>query len=113
MQFIFITAFLVSMNTVYAQTAAPGKPSILETVFPFLVIFVIFFFLVIRPQANKAKKHSGFVANLKKGDKILTTGGILGTIEGVTDKFVDVSIAQDVRIKMLKTQIAGLSKEVE
>lgn len=98
----------------YAQSdVVAAKPSILETILPFLVIFVIFFFLVIRPQAKKAKEHSGFVANLKKGDKILTSSGILGTIEGVTEKFVDVSIAQSVRIKMLKSQIAGLAKEVE
>ncbi len=102
------------INVAYAQAeVASGKPSIIETVFPFLIIFVIFFFLVIRPQAKKSKEHSGFVANLKKGDKILTSSGILGTIEGVTEKFVDVSIAQGVRVKMLKSQISGLSKEVE
>lgn len=102
------------IHMAYAQSeAVAGKPSILETVFPFLIIFVIFFFLVIRPQAKKAKDHSGFVANIKKGDKILTSSGILGTIEGVTEKYVDVSIAQGVRIKMLKSQIAGFAKEVE
>lgn len=102
------------INVAYAQAAnAAAKPSILETIFPFLIIFVIFFFLVIRPQAKKAKEHTGFVANIKKGDKILTASGILGTIEGVTEKFVDVSIAQGVRIKMLKSQIAGFAKEVE
>lgn len=102
------------INMAYAQAdSVASKPSILETVFPFIIIFVIFFFLVIRPQAKKAKEHSGFVANLKKGDKILTTSGILGTIEGVTETFVDVSIAQSVRIKMLKSQVAGFAKEVE
>ncbi len=102
------------INMAYAQAdAVVSKPSIIETVFPFIIIFVIFFFLVIRPQAKKAKEHSGFVANIKKGDKILTTGGILGTIEGVTEKFVDISIAQNVRIKMLKSQVAGFAKEVE
>lgn len=102
------------INVAYAQAGgAAAKPSLLETVFPFLIIFVIFFLLVIRPQAKKAKEHSGFVANLKKGDKILTSGGILGTIEGVTEKFVDVRIADGVRIKMLKSQVAGFAKEVE
>lgn len=94
-----------------ASTAA--QPSILETIFPFLIIFVIFFFLVIRPQAKKAKDHTGFLANLKKGDKILTSSGIYGTIEGLTDKFADVSIANNVRIKILRSQIAGYAKEVE
>jgi preprotein translocase subunit YajC len=104
---------LINMAYAQAEVATAAKPSIIETVFPFIIIFVIFFFLVIRPQAKKSKEHTGFVANLKKGDKILTNSGILGTIEGVTDKFVDVSIAKDVRIKMLKSQVAGFAKEVE
>lgn len=106
------------INVAYAQeaaqtAAATAQPNILETIFPFLIIFVIFYFLIIRPQANKAKEHGGFVQNLKKGDTVLTNSGILGTIEGITEKFVDLSIAEDVRIKMLKSQIAGFAKEVE
>ena len=102
------------INMAYAQAdVAAAKPTLIETAFPFLVMFAVVFFFVIRPQTKKAKEHTGFVANLKKGDKILTSGGILGTIEGVTEKFVDVRIADDVRIKMLKSQVAGFAKEVE
>lgn len=102
------------INVAYAQAeTAVAKPTLIETAFPFLVMFAVVFFFVLRPQAKKAKDHSGFVANLKKGDKILTSSGILGTIEGITEKFVDVRIADDVRIKMLKSQVAGFAKEVE
>ncbi len=104
------------INFAYAQSEAASsvaKPSLLESMFPFLIVFAIFFFLVIRPQTKKSKEHTGFVANLKKGDKILTSSGIYGTVEGITEKFADISIAEDVRIKILKSQVAGYVKEVE
>ena len=106
-----------SVGKVWAQEAAApvsssSQPTLLESLFPFLVIFVIFYFLVIRPQAKKAKNHASFVANLKKGDHVITASGFLGTIEGVTQNFVDVSIAEDVRVKVLRSQIASYTKEV-
>jgi preprotein translocase subunit YajC len=111
--FDLVSVFIAHAHA-QAEAAAPsGQPSIIETMFPFLIIFVIFFFLVIRPQAKKAKEHTGFLANLKKGDKILTSSGIYGTVEGLTDKFADISIADNVRIKVLKSQVAGYVKEVE
>lgn len=97
-----------------AESAAPASPSMLEQFFPFIVIFVIFFFLVIRPQKNRAEKHKNFITNLKRGDSVLTTGGIMGTIEGLTDHFVTLQIANNVKIKVLKSAISsGVSEELE
>lgn len=108
---LWINSALAQEATTAANTAA--QPNILETFFPFILIFVVFYFLVLRPQAKRTRQQSDLIAQLKKGDRILTTGGILGTIEGITEKFVDVRIADDVRIKMLKSQVASLAKEVE
>lgn len=104
------------INTALAQetaAAAANQPAIWETFFPFIIIFVVFYFLVLRPQAKRARQQSQMISQLKKGDRILTSSGILGTIEGVTEKFVDVSISDGVRVKMLKSQISSLAKEVE
>jgi preprotein translocase subunit YajC len=95
----------------YAQEAAAKQPTILESVFPIVAVFLIFYFLIIRPQTRRAKQHQDSLKTLKKGDEVLTSGGILGTIEGITDKWVTLEIAQGVRIKALKSQIAGLAKD--
>jgi preprotein translocase subunit YajC len=89
-----------------AQTAGGGAtPSGFEMFIPFIFIFVIFYFLIIRPQANKQKTHQKFITELKRGEAVVTTSGILGTIEGLTETFVTLEIAPNVRIKILRSQI--------
>ena len=102
------------ISTAWAQTdGAASHPSLIEQLFPFIIIFMIFFFLVIRPQQRRSQTHKGFLANMKRGDSVLTTGGILGTIEGLTDQFVILQIADNVKIRVLKTQIAsGVTDEL-
>lgn len=102
------------ISSAWAQTdAAAAHPSLIEQLFPFIIIFMIFFFLVIRPQQKRSQTHKGFLVNMKRGDSVLTTGGILGTIEGLTDQFVILQIADNVKIRVLKTQIAsGVSDEL-
>jgi preprotein translocase subunit YajC len=96
----------------YAQEAgAAAQPSILETMAPMAIIFAIFFFLIIRPQQKRMKKQQEFVQALKKGDSVLTSSGIFGTIEGLTEKFVTLEIADDVRIRVLRTQISSPANE--
>ncbi len=99
-------------SVAYAQTAAGAKqPSMLESLFPMILIFVVFYFLIILPQRKARKKQQEFLTALKRGDQVITTGGILGKVEGLTEQFVTLEIANDVRIKILKTQIAGQPKE--
>jgi preprotein translocase subunit YajC len=93
------------------EAGAAGKPSIFEQLMPFVFIFIIFYFLLIRPQQRRAKEHQGFLEKLKKGDNVLTSGGVFGTIEGLTDKFVTLEVANGVRIRILKTQIASPMEE--
>jgi len=67
---------------------------------PLILIFVVFYFLLIRPQQKKAKEQQDFLGNLKKGDKVMTGGGIHGTITGLTDTAVTLEIADNTRIKL-------------
>ncbi len=98
-----------------AQEAAPvgtgAKPSLLETFMPFIFVLVIFYFLLIRPQGKRAQAHKMFLSNLKRGDSVLTSSGLLGTIEGLTDRFVTLQIADGVKVRILRSQIAGPMEE--
>lgn len=100
------------VSTAHAQTAAPagGQPSALEMFVPFIFIFVIFYFLIIRPQSKRQKDHQKFLSEIKRGDEVVTTSGILGRIEGISEQFVTVEIADGVKVKMLRTQIATTQK---
>lgn len=91
----------------WAQAAAGAAPSFLEQMVPFIFIFVIFFFLIIRPQQKRQKKQQEFLTALKRGDSVLTSGGIFGTIEGLTDKFVTLEVSEGVRLRVLRSQISG------
>ena len=66
------------------------------------IVFAIFYFILIRPQQKRAKQHKDFLANLKKGDKIITSGGLYGTITGISDDSVTIEIAEKVRVKVDK-----------
>lgn len=95
----------------YAQSAAPQGPSVFDSLMPFVFIIIIFYFLLIRPQQRRASKHMDFLKQMKRGDSVLTASGILGTIEGLTDRFVTLEVADGVRIRILKTQIASPANE--
>jgi preprotein translocase subunit YajC len=77
---------------------------------PLILIFVIFYFFLIRPQQKKVKDHKLMVENLKRGDKVVTSGGIVGTVERVIDnEKVEVNISQNVNVEIMKTTgIQGL-----
>jgi preprotein translocase subunit YajC len=96
----------------WAQDAAtPQTPSTFEQLIPFVAIFAIFYFFIIRPQSKRQKQHVNFLTTLKRGDEVITTGGIYGTVEGLTERFVTLEVADDVKIRILKSQIAGTAAE--
>ncbi|MBK7844252.1 MAG: preprotein translocase subunit YajC [Bdellovibrionales bacterium] len=104
--------FSVFSQIAWAQQAnGASAPNFLEQMIPFVFIFLIFFFLIIRPQQKRHKKQQEFMSSLKRGDSVLTSGGILGTIEGLTEKFVTLEVADGVRLRILKSQISGPSSE--
>ena len=77
---------------------------------PLILIFVIFYFFLIRPQQKKVKEHKAMIETLKRGDKVITSGGIVGTVDRVIDNDkVDVEIAENVKVEIVKaTGIQGL-----
>jgi len=74
---------------------------------PLILIFVVFYFLLIRPQQKQAKLHQQFLADLKKGTKVLTKGGIHGIITSIDDNVVSLEIAKDIVIKISRDAVAG------
>ncbi|HLB25639.1 MAG TPA: preprotein translocase subunit YajC [Nitrospirota bacterium] len=89
--------------------AAGGAPSMFTQLFPLIAIFAIFYFLLIRPQQKKAKEHRHMLDNLKKGDRVVTSGGIHGTIFSLTPEVVTLIIAENVKIKVGRGFIHGLA----
>ena len=82
---------------------------------PLILIFVIFYFFLIRPQQKKVKEHKAMVEGLKRGDKIITTGGIVATVERIIDnEKVEVNISENVNVEIVRTSgIQGLANAVE
>jgi preprotein translocase subunit YajC len=91
----------------------PGPGGGLIQFLPMIFIFVIFYFLLIAPMRKRQKALSQMVDTLKKGDRIVTSGGIYGEIAGVDADTVILKVADNVRIKLAKSAIAGLEKEGE
>jgi preprotein translocase subunit YajC len=90
--------------------AGQGGTSQLMGLLPLVLLFVVFYFLLIRPQQKRAKQQKMFIENLKKGDKVVTSGGLYGTITGITDEAVTLEIADKIRVKVLKGAIANTAK---
>lgn len=93
-----------------ATAATPQQPGIFGMVVPFLAMFAVIYFLMIRPQQKKMKEQQDMLGSLKHGDEVLTASGILGKVTGIADKVVTVEIADNVRVKMLKSQITQVIK---
>ena len=74
---------------------------------PFIFIFVIFYFLLIRPQQKRAKEHESMLNSLKKGDEVVTSGGMYGKITGITDQVATLEVAPNVRIRVQRQSISG------
>jgi len=90
-----------------------GGQSLLMTFLPMILIFVVFYFLLIAPARKKQKKHGEMLTNLKNGDRVITTGGIFGTVVGVADDIVQLRIAEKVKIDVSKQAIAALQGPAE
>ena len=109
-----LSSFFLSLSA-QAQTAAPAaqSPSALMQALPFVALIFIVYILMIRPQNKKQKEQQAYLSSLKKGDQVLTSAGIFGTIEGLTERFVTLEIADGVNIRILRSQIHAAAKEVK
>jgi len=100
----------------YAQAAGAAGPSLLAQLPFFIAIFAIFYFLLIRPQQKKMKEHQAMVAAVRKGDKVVTAGGIVGKVtkvgaEGTNE--VEVEIASGVKVQVVQSTISDVLNKTE
>jgi len=96
------------------QAAPAGGGSFITALIPFILVFVIFYVLIIMPSRKKQKKHQEMVEHLKPGDKIITTGGIHGTVMGVQPDKIEVKIAANTKVDITKNAVAAiLGKKTE
>ncbi len=92
------------IENAYAQSAQQGDP--FSFLLPMIIIFVVFYFLLIRPQQKKQKAHAELVAALSVGDEVLTAGGILGKVTGVSEHYAVVKISDSTEIKIQKSSVS-------
>ncbi len=88
-----------------------GQPTMLENIFPFVIIFIVMYFFYLRPSAKKASAHEKFVQSLKRGDEVVTTSGVYGVVDSTNENFVTLEIASNVKMKVLKRNIGSTLEE--
>jgi preprotein translocase subunit YajC len=91
--------------------AAAGGMAAFQQVIPLVFMFAIFYFLLIRPQQKKAKEHKALLDAMKKGDNVVTAGGVHGKVAAVENDLVTLEIANNVNIKITKSYIAAIKKD--
>lgn len=99
------------ISNAYAQTAAPADPGLmanLSTFLPLILMFVVMYFLMIRPQQKRAKEQKAMMDALAKGDEVITAGGILGKVSKVNETYVTIEVAQNTEIVVQKNSITTL-----
>ena len=92
-------------------TGGGGQGGGFAAMVPLLLMFAIFYFLLIRPQQKKQKKQRALLSALKRGDMVLTVGGLHGKITGVTEKVITLEIAEKIRVKVGRSYIAGMASQ--
>ncbi len=97
-------SFFISDAVAQAAPAQADNP--IMSFLPLIVLFVIFYFLLIRPQQKKAKEHKAMVSNLKKGDEIVTSGGMVAKVTAVSESFLTCEIADKVEVKVQSHAVA-------
>jgi preprotein translocase subunit YajC len=98
--------WLISSAQAQSAPAAGGQGSALMSLLPMVLIFVVFYFLLIRPQTKRAKEHRALIAALEVGAEVATSGGIIGKVTEVTEQFLTVEIADNVQVKVQRHTVA-------
>ncbi len=104
------------VKEVYAMGVQPGSEggsgttSPFTLMFPWIMIFAIFYLLVFRPQRQKQKRLEKTIAELEKGDKIVTSGGLIGIVAGLKEKSVTVRISENVKVEILRSSVSHVEK---
>ena len=98
-------------NFAFAQSAATQQPSMIASFMPLILIFIIFYFLLIRPQQKRAKEHKALLESIKRGDEILTGGGIIGKVLKADQTELIVEISTKVNVKVLRSTVVDVLKK--
>ena len=106
---MIIASLFVSLDQ--APGASPGGGSFITALIPFILVFVIFYLLIILPSRKKQKKHQEMVEKLQSGDKVVTTGGIHGTVMGVQPDKIELRIAANTKIDISKNAVAVIANK--
>jgi len=106
---IFATHALLAV----APSGTEGQQSPFLWLVPYVLIFVVFYFLLIAPARKKQKRHQEMISSLKNGDRVITNGGILGTVVGVSDTVIQLRIADQVKIEVSRNAVAALQNPPE
>ena len=96
----------MTTTSLLAAAAAPSGASFFIQTIPLVLVFVIFYMLLIRPQQKRMKEHQAEIAAVKKGDRVVTGGGLIGRVTKVGDTEVEVELAQNVRVQALKSTLS-------
>ena len=98
----------------YAQGAGGASPDMLYQLLPFALIFVIMYFLILRPQQKRAKQHQEMVKNVRRGDVLVTSGGLVGKVTKVVDDDqVEIEIADGVRVRQVRSMVTDVRAKSE
>lgn len=112
---LFLSSLLVSALAMAENAPAAGPAGGLSPFIPLILIFGVFYFMILRPQQKKQKEHAKFLNELKRGDMVVTSSGIIGTVRTLSDKFVTLEVDEGVCLKILRSQISenanALNKE--
>jgi len=98
----------------YAQAPSLFGSDMWSGILPFVLIFVIMYFLILRPQQKRAKEHQELVKNLRRGDTVITSGGLMGKVTKVVDdEQIEVEIADGVRVRQVRSMVSGVRAKGE
>ena len=98
---------MTTTSLLAAAAASPGASFFVQTI-PLVLIFIIFWFLLIRPQQKRMKEHQAQIQAVKKGDRVVTGGGLIGKVTKVGDSEVEVELAQGVRVQVVKSTLSQI-----
>src|SRR6056300_2094761 len=104
LKFFFFFLFEVQMISLAYANSAPAPGGLMSFV-PFIIIFILFYFMLIRPQMKQAKDHKKLISELKKGDEVILSSGMMGTIEEVSDLYIILNIANETHVKFQKNSV--------
>jgi preprotein translocase subunit YajC len=103
--------FSLLIADAHAQ-AAPAQQNPIMSMLPLIMVFMVFYFLMLRPQKKKAQADRDYVQGLQKGEEVYTKSGIIGTIYGITEKVITLELDGGVKMKILKSHIGGSAKDI-